>query len=373
MRCFDCDAVIGLRGMTREVFAFGDGQRWLLGSSPRCDVLIRDPYVSPVHCGIARRADGRLIVRDRGSRNGTIVDGQPVIVAELRPGSYLTIGRTTLVAIGGPRRGACATIDAFRRDPVVRDAIARAAAGHALITGEPGTGKRLLARLVHEASKPSGPLVTMRCAAVPRSLAANELFGNNASRGEARFLDENAELSSVDQTTGFLAEARGGTVILDEIGELPGDVQQRLARALELGLHDDVRIIATTSANVSRLQELRDRFAFELALPPLRERVGDIPQLVASMLAEHGRTVSADAWRELTAYTWPGNLRELRAAVERAVRLGAEVLEPHDFFPGARRDQEIVGATPKLVRLGAPQRSRRRRSRSGGTEEQDVE
>ena len=353
MRCFECDAVIGLRGMDREVFAFGDGQHWLLGSSARCDLWIRDEYVSPVHCAIARRADGRMIVRDRGSRNGTILDRSPVSVAELRAGSYLTIGCTTLVAIGAPHRHACAATAAVRRDPLFRDAVERATGGHVLITGEVGTGKRLLARLLHEASKPSRPLVTMPCAAVPKSLAERELFGDDAS-------------------TGYTAEARGGTVVLDEIGELPADVQQRLARALEADLHD-VRIIATTSADVSRLRELRHRFAFELALPPLRQRVGDIPQLVAWMLAEHGRAMSADAWRELTAYTWPNNLRELYAAAERAVKLGDDVLELRDFLPGARRDSEGVEATPTSTRRSAADKLNGRRCRSGSRHEQDVE
>jgi len=205
-----------------------------------------------------------------------------------------------------------------------------------LVIGERGTGKELIAeRLHHLSSRWAGPLVVMNCAALPETLIEAELFGHEAG-----------SFTGASKTRhGRFEEADGGTLFLDELGTLSKPAQDRLLRAVEYGeitrigaskpIQVDVRIVAATNENLP-LQvergtfraELLDRLSFEVVtLPPLRARSGDIP-----LLADHfGRRMgveldwpnwpgfSARAVAELEAYNWPGNVRELRNVVERAV------------------------------------------------------
>ena len=350
--------VIGLRiTASGEEFALAaSARRWLVGSSPSCDVVITDPYVSSVHCVIERRVGGPLVVRDRNSRNGTHVDGNPVEGAELRIGSYLSIGRTTLVAVSLPNTGEASALEALRgHDPGLRSTLAQALRSaqtdcNVLIVGETGTGKDLLARVIHEASRRSAAqFVAVNCGAIPRELVASELFGHE--RGA--FTGAHAEHH------GYFVEAHGGSLFLDEIGELPIELQPHLLRVLEtrrvrrVGAAADrpvdVRIIAATNrveglgTESSRLRlDLYHRVAtIVLTLPPMRERMGDLVELVEAMLEElapeHGKKeVTSDSWSALGEYAWPGNVRELRHAVARAVALGSAQLEPGDFFPEMR-------------------------------------
>src|SRR5262245_38902342 len=248
--------VIGLR-TTRDgtVFALGaETRRWVLGSSRSCDVVIEDPYVSNVHCVVERQPSGVLVVRDRGSRNGTQVDGNLVEGAELRVGSYLTLGRTTLVAVAAPSADRSRAISLLRgHDPVFRATVEqglRAAQTdcNILIIGETGTGKDLLARVVHEASRRgSGKFVAVNCGAIPRELIGSELFGHERGAFTGAHADRD----------GYFVEAHGGTLFLDELGELPLELQPHLLRVLESrlvrrvgGTNDravDVRIIAATN------------------------------------------------------------------------------------------------------------------------------
>jgi transcriptional regulator with AAA-type ATPase domain len=356
--------VIGLRRTaTGEVYPLQtEPRRWLVGSEASCDVPIDDPFVSGTHCVIERRTNGSLVVRDRNSRNGTYVDGNPIEGAELRVGSYLSIGRTTLVAVAG---GGSVTrpraLELLRgRDPVFRRTVEqslKAAQSECsiLILGETGTGKDLLARLIHEGSRrKDGAFVAVNCGAIPRELIASELFGH----------EKGAFTGATEGRDGYFVEAQGGTLFLDEIGELPIELQAHLLRALETkrvrrvgGSSEravDVRIVAATNrteglgTESGRLRsDLYHRLAtVVLAVPPLRERMGDLPELVDAILDElssdFGRKELAEsAWAAINRYNWPGNVRELRSAVARAVTLGLEVLEPHDFFP------EGFGPRPK--------------------------
>ncbi len=216
-----------------------------------------------------------------------------------------------------------------------------------LIVGETGTGKDLLARTIHEASRrASHAFVAVNCGAIPRELIGSELFGH----------DKGAFTGAHADRDGYFVEADGGTLFLDEIGELPLELQPNLLRALEtrrvrrvggsLERSVNVRIVAATNrveglgTEASRLRlDLDHRVAtVVLALPPLRERMGDLPDLVASILdelsPEHGmRTLTEEAWLALGHYAWPGNVRELRHAVARAVALGEHELVARDFFP----------------------------------------
>jgi transcriptional regulator with PAS, ATPase and Fis domain len=355
-RAATSDTIIALRNTsTGEELALGPGaQRWQLGSKRINDLVVRDPWVSGVHCVLERRTPaGPLVVRDRGSRNGTFVAGVPVEAAVLRPGSMIGVGHTTLIAVAATGRVRRTALETLRgNDPRMRSAIAQALRAaqtdcSVLIVGETGTGKDLMARLIHEASgRAGGPFVAVNCGAIPRELIGSELFGHvrGAFTGAERERD------------GYFIEATGGTLFLDELAELPLEQQPHLLRVLENrkvrrigGTFDhplDARIVAATNriehlgTPMSRLRlDLFHRVAtVVIALPPLRERAGDIRDLVLSMMAEHGpehgrKEVSHAAWLALTTYEWPGNVRELCHAVARAMALGGAVLGPTDFLP----------------------------------------
>ncbi len=342
-----------------------EGRRWLLGSSSSCDVVIDDPFVSNTHCIIERRNGGTLVVRDRQSRNGTHVDGNLVEGAELRVGSYLTLGRTTLVAYAAPGSEHSSALDMMRgHDPSFRATIEQALKAaqtdcNILIVGETGTGKDLLARSIHEGSRrASGKFVPVNCGGIPHELIGSELFGHD----KGSFTGAHAERD------GYFVEAHGGTLFLDELGELPIDLQPNLLRVLETrhvrrvgGTFErsvDVRIIAATNrldhlgTEASRIRvDLYHRLAtVVLVLPPLRERMGDLVELVEACLdeqsAEHGtKTITEDGWRGLSTYSWPGNVRELRAAISRACALGGTELGAEDFFPDHRFGRVPIGVT----------------------------
>ncbi|MBA3463235.1 MAG: sigma 54-interacting transcriptional regulator [Deltaproteobacteria bacterium] len=340
-----------------------DARRWVLGSGDSCDIVVADPYVSNVHAVLERRPGGALLVRDRPSRNGTMIDGNLIEAAELRVGSYLSIGRTTLVAIAAAGGEETSALGMLRgRDAALRGTIDQALRAaqtdcNVLVIGETGTGKDLLARAIHEASRrAAGKFVAVNCGGIPRELIGSELFGH----------EKGAFTGALSERDGYFVEAHGGTLFLDEIGELPIEMQPHLLRALESrrvrrvgGSSErpvDVRIIAATNRSEglgtesSKLRlDLYHRVAtVVLKLPPLRERMGDLTELVDSILGElspeHGtHTIGEEAWRALSAYSWPGNVRELRHAVARAVALGSGELGPGDFFPELRFGRTVPG------------------------------
>jgi DNA-binding NtrC family response regulator len=209
-----------------------------------------------------------------------------------------------------------------------------------LITGESGTGKELLADLIHRLGPtPDGPFVTVNCGTLPRELAESELFGH----------ERGAFTGAGRQKAGWFEEADGGTLVLDEIGEMPIDLQPKLLRVLETGrlrrvggtgeVSVRVRIAALTLRDLWRevgrgtfRNDLYHRLAgFELTLPPLRHRRADIPLLVEHFLAELSselgpRVLDQEAARRLLTHAWPGNVRELRNVLRRAA-----VLCPHQI------------------------------------------
>lgn len=196
----------------------------------------------------------------------------------------------------------------------------------ALIQGESGTGKELVARAIHEASALADkPMVTVNCAALPETLLESELFGH----------EKGAFTGAVSAKPGLFEVADGGTLFIDELGELAGPLQAKLLRVLEDGtmrrigsvkeLHVDVRIIAATNrdlqeeVNNGRFRE--DLFyrlnVLTIQLPPLRERTGDIPLLVAHFAGDDWK-VDPEVIPALSRYSWPGNVRQLSNAIERA-------------------------------------------------------
>jgi DNA-binding NtrC family response regulator len=204
-----------------------------------------------------------------------------------------------------------------------------------LITGESGTGKELAARTLHELSpRQAKPFVAVNCAAIPESLMESEIFGH----------EKGAFTGAVERRIGCFELADGGTLLLDEIGEMPPGTQAKLLRVLEdskvrrLGskseISVDVRVLAATNKipeEAVAQGQLRSDLYFRLnvvhvAMPPLREHLEDLPDLAAALLdglnRKHGRSVksiSPEALEALHRYTWPGNVRELRNALERAL------------------------------------------------------
>ncbi len=229
------------------------------------------------------------------------------------------------------------------------DAVAPSTAS-VLILGESGTGKELVARAVHAKSeRAKGPFFALNCAALPKDILENELFGH----------EKGAFTGSTNEKPGAFEMADGGTIFLDEIAEMPTDIQVKLLRALEtrtirrLGgkkeISVDIRILAATNKNLQKAladNELRDDLYYRLAvvelfLPPMRERVGDIKLLATEFLArfaqQNGRAISGfepAAWDWILSYAWPGNVRELKNAVERAVIMSrGDKITAHDIMP----------------------------------------
>jgi transcriptional regulator with GAF, ATPase, and Fis domain len=230
-----------------------------------------------------------------------------------------------------------------------------------LLLGETGTGKGLIARRIHERSERSQrPLITVNCAALPASLIESELFGH----------EKGAFTGAIKQKLGRFELADGGTIFLDEVGDLPPELQAKLLRVLQdqeferLGssttITVDVRVIAATNRNLDQLIEKGEFRAdlyyrlgvFPIRAPALRERRGDIPLLVWFFVSElqHrlGKSfdeVSTRAMDALTAYDWPGNVRELRNIIERAMILSpGTALELDNWFPG---NAEFTGTSSR--------------------------
>ncbi|MCW5800144.1 MAG: sigma-54-dependent Fis family transcriptional regulator [Nitrospira sp.] len=224
-----------------------------------------------------------------------------------------------------------------------------------LITGESGTGKELIARAIHQHSaRASFPLITVNCAAIPEGLLESELFGH----------EKGAFTGALQLKPGRFEEAAGGTVFLDEIGELPVGLQGKLLRVLQehtferLGgthaLHVDFRIVAATNRNLRQLVEegrFREDLFYRLDVvqieaPPLRARRSDIPELADHFLHQYqatggkeGMSFDDDALRLLMLYPYPGNVRELEHVIQRAVLLSPGPLITREHLP------ELTGET----------------------------
>ena len=222
-----------------------------------------------------------------------------------------------------------------------------------LLLGETGTGKGLFARAIHARSqRREGPLIIVNCAALPHSLVESELFGH----------EKGAFTGATSPRAGRFELADGGTIFLDEIAEIPPEVQVKLLRVLESGEFErlgavrtrkvDVRVVAATNRSLDRAiaegrfrEDLYYRLSvFPIQLPPLRERPDDVPLLVWDMIErrqhELGRRIERvpeEAMRALVAYSWPGNVRELANVIERALILSRGPELHLDNFPTVRR------------------------------------
>jgi DNA-binding NtrC family response regulator len=322
-----------------------DGEICKVGSHESNDIVIRDPLVSRFHCRITRE-NGVWRVVDSGSTNGTKLDGVRVRDADVADGSALTMGDSIvrLKAGDAQRHDVVPTIPAFgalvgtslpmRRLFALLEKVADTDI-NVLIEGESGTGKELVAsEIMQRSGRADRPFIVVDCGAISPSLVESELFGH--VRGAFTGADR-------DRVGAFEA-ADGGTVFLDEIGELPLDLQPKLLRALEakeirrVGENRprrvDVRVISATNRSLERevnKGRFREDLYFRLAVisarvPPLRERVDDLGVLVRSFLAQLGvpeeqRLFGPNVIAEMAKHDWPGNVRELRNYVERSVVL----------------------------------------------------
>jgi transcriptional regulator with PAS, ATPase and Fis domain len=326
-----------------------EGERMVIGTQAPANALLGDPKVSRFQCEI-RVDDGRVKVRDLGSRNGTIVDGVRVLEAELEDGQVLTVGETRLRFELGQQWQRIATSERARFGVLVGQSAAmratfavleRAAATDAtvLLEGETGTGKEATAESIHaESARRDKPLVVVDCGALPANLVETELFGH----------ERGAFTGSVGAREGAFELADGGTIFLDEIGELDADHQTKLLRALDkrevkrVGgkgyVPVNVRVIAATNRDLLREvneKRFREDLYYRLAivtvrLPPLRERLEDLPALVDALLAAEHALERPEAaalrtpafLRELASHRWSGNVRELRNYLQRCLALG---------------------------------------------------
>jgi len=320
--------------------------RVVIGTHESAQLVLTDGAVSRLHCELVA-GDGRVLLRDLGSKNGTRVDGLAVIAAYVHDGAIIDLGRSRLRVsfASDPVALALSEKTAFGlmvgRSPVMRRAFAlleRAAATDAtvLLGGETGTGKEAAAESIHrESGRRDGPFVALDCSAIPGELLERELFGH----------ERGAFTGAQTAQEGLFEAAHGGTIFLDEIGELGPDLQPKLLRVLErreirrVGSTRtkaiDVRVIAATNrdlaaeVNARRFRsDLYYRLAvIEIRLPPLRERPDDLPDLVRELLsrlglgAEAPRYTAPEFVAELARHGWPGNVRELRNYLERCVAL----------------------------------------------------
>jgi DNA-binding NtrC family response regulator len=344
--------------------------RTLLGQSPACAIRLTDPQVSRRHAALEMKRD-RLHVVDLESTNGTYVGTVAIVDALLAGDETLRIG-TTLIRVERST--------SQHQPPPARDRFGRVLGNSAammklyplverlaasdvplVIEGETGTGKEALAEAIHDAGhRAGGPFVVFDCTAVPPSLMESELFGHQ--RG--------AFTGAVATRAGVFEQADGGTLLIDEIGDLDLSLQPKLLRAIERSeirrvggdkvQKVNVRLIAATRRDLDQAVQrgkFRDDLFYRLAvgrieLPPLRERADDITLLAKHFWVQLGgdpAKLPADVLARWESAPWPGNVRQLRNAVAGQLALGEYAEEPPD--PGSDPEDDFIG---RVISEGAP-------------------
>jgi len=344
----------------------------VIGKDPTCDAAVDDPFVSGRHLRIEPLGASWILV-DLGSTNGTFISGARVARAELPLGVPVQLGDAEIVLEPreGPEPGRAEAFEGMiSRDAAMRqvfELVERVGPSDAAVTilGETGTGKELVARALHARSgRRDGPLIPVNCSAIAESLIESELFGH----------EKGAFSGAERMRKGAFEEADRGTIFLDEIGELPLDLQPKLLRVLELGevkrvgasrpIIVNVRIVAATHRDLRarvRAGKFREDLFYRLCVvpvtvPPLRQRKGDVRALADTFLqraSPRGLVLrwSPEAMEKLEAYDWPGNVRQLRNVVQRAllfrgeglvVPAGAVTFEDTRTSPGDTGDDDTM-------------------------------
>lgn len=336
-----------VRGPDLGAAAEVQGRLFRIGSDPLCDLVLTDPTASRRHCEIRSEREGFLL-QDLGSTNGTFVDELRLGEIFLDDGVLIKVGNTVLrfqTSTEGSEGSDHLTTATDRRiigsSPSIQaifTQIMKVAPTDlsVIIEGETGTGKELIASSVHAHSgRAQDPFIVFDCSAFPPTLIESELFGH----------ERGAFSGAVGVHKGVFERADGGTIFFDELGEMDVEFQAKFLRALESGeirrvggektFEVDVRVIAATNRHLEDMiadgtfrQDLFYRLAkVRLDLPPLRDRIEDIPLLVEyfveQLSTDHrpAPTVTHTAMDVLCAYPWPGNIRELRNMIERAAAL----------------------------------------------------
>jgi len=300
-----------------------------LGESPK----LADRRISKSHVRIAVQDQQSVSVTDLGSRNGTHVDGERITSAAVTPSQVIRVGGTFLQFLPDAREvlrpgpGDVVSARFIGASPAARRIRARVRQlvgldVGVLVTGPPGSGKERLADALHAARQQPGPLVNLNCSVLTDQLAASELFGH--VRG--------AFTGARSSRQGAFRRAHGGTLLLDEVGDLPLGVQPKLLRALQDGrfqpvgsddeVQVDVRVVAATNRDIGamvRAKDFRGDLYSRLAgsvinLPPLAERPADIVVLAQHFLGA-GRVLHPLAVEQLLVHSWPYNVRDLKAVI----------------------------------------------------------
>lgn len=319
------------------------GATHVLGREDVGGVAVPDERMSMQHAEL-RFEGGGLSVRDLDSRNGTFLDGQRVTgVVRARPGQVLRLAHTLLVVHADVRRflaGHVAT-DGHVIGPAVRRVldeagVARRNGAHLLVRGESGAGKELVARHFHGAAERPGPFVAVNCATIAPELAPAAFFGS----------ERGAFTHATKDRDGFLAEADGGVLFLDEIAELDLEVQAALLRAVETGevmplgtavpRRVRVQVVAASHRNLREevaLGRFRQDLFFRLeqhdvALPPVRERLEEVPWLLQRALGDAALQLHSHFVEAALLRPWPGNVRELLSEGRRAASAALQAQSP---------------------------------------------
>ena len=350
-----------------------------LGTDVTNDLVVADPYVSAFHARLWL-ADEAVQVRDLGSRNGIYAAGVRLTHAEVPVGSTLIIGQSELCIVAPDAEATAEREGADNPEPQflgtsaaarqVRELIGRLADNTApvLVSGETGTGKEVVARLLaNRSGSQATPFVAVNCGTLGTNLIESELFGH----------EKGAFTGATARKAGAFEAADGGTLFLDEIGELPVSLQPQLLRVLETGevrrvgsvksFHVQVRLVAATNRKLAH-EVAQGRFREDLYhrlhvlgidLPPLRDRKEDIPLLVHRFIQQFrppGAQLSLreQALSKLVDHDWPGNVRELRNVIQRAVLLREGIaIGPDDIvFPESTlntRVQTAQATRPKTL------------------------
>lgn len=333
------DAISLGRGESRQVTRRQEGETTLLR------IEIPDGRMSSEHARLERAPSGWTI-EDLGSSNGTLVNGQPSSSAAVVDGSVLTLGRSFFVFreadLDGDAPPDLEAGEMAKRLPGLRtfnaklardfDNLLQVAASQLdiLVLGQTGTGKELVARAIHAASRRSGDLVPVNCGALTDSLLESQLFG----------YQKGAFSGATEDKPGLVRSADQGTLFLDEIGDLPGASQAALLRVLQerevtpvgatRAISVDTRVVAATHQPLAEMverQEFRSDLlarirGFVVRLPPLRERLEDLGTVLATLLSNSDKGASTrfslDSGLLLFGYGWPNNIRELGKSLELA-------------------------------------------------------
>jgi len=323
---------------------------FIIGAGFDTTLRLADPSVSRRHLELVNRG-GFVSARDLGSTNGSYYEGTRFDSLDLGPGAVFQVGETELQIVAPQKADPMPPseqtsfgklLGKSRKMRAVFAVLERAARTDAtvLVSGETGTGKEVVAEAIHSASqRKDQPFIVVDCASIPSNLIESELFGHV----------KGAYTNAVTDRVGAFEAAEGGTIFLDELGELPPPLQPRLLRVLEtrrikpVGSNEfrpvDVRVIAATNRALEdevRAKRFRSDLYFRLAvikvlLPPLRERREDIPELARAFLERHQDSdanleLTSEILAALNSHDWPGNVRELRNVIDQAASLSSEGL-----------------------------------------------